>query len=166
MQIRKMLAAFISVVMMCSVVSVPAFAVDETQIVTDLVSPAYEYAMKTENYLTITSCALLATTSLVASADDSASLYQTTNGGPTHLSETLEIYKNTGNSYYAECTYITSGTLRVTGNNNTPDKTLSFTTEKRIDFLATTNESTLRFTAKLTPPSSTTPSQANITIGA
>lgn len=52
MQIRKMLAAFISVVMMCSVVSVPAFAVDETQIVTDLVSPAYEYAMKTENYLT------------------------------------------------------------------------------------------------------------------
>lgn len=30
MQIRKMLAAFISVVMMCSVVSVPAFAVDET----------------------------------------------------------------------------------------------------------------------------------------
>ena len=55
MQIRKMLAAFISVVMMCSVVSVPAFAVDETQIVTDLVSPAYEYAMKTENYLTITS---------------------------------------------------------------------------------------------------------------
>lgn len=114
----------------------------------------------------LTVCALLATTSLVASADDSASLYQTTNGGPTHLSETLEIYKNTGNSYYAECTYITSGTLRVTGNNNTPDKTLSFTTEKRIDFLATTNESTLRFTAKLTPPSSTTPSQANITIGA
>ena len=55
MQIRKMLAAFISVVMMCSVVSVPAFAVDETQIVTDLVSPAYEYAAKTENYLTITS---------------------------------------------------------------------------------------------------------------
>ena len=55
MQIRKMLAAFISVVMMCSVVSVPAFAVDETQIVTDLVSPAYEYAMKTENYITITS---------------------------------------------------------------------------------------------------------------
>ena len=87
----------------------------------------------------LTVCALLATTSLVASADDSASLYQTTNGGPTHLSETLEIYKNTGNSYYAECTYITSGTLRVTGNNNTPDKTLSFTTEKRIDFLATTN---------------------------
>lgn len=114
----------------------------------------------------LTVCALLATTSLVASADDSASLYQTTNGGPTHFSETLEIYKNTGNSYYAECTYITSGTLRVTGNNNTPDKTLSFTTEKRIDFLATTNESTLRFTAKLTPPSSTTPSQANITIGA
>ena len=55
MQIRKMLAAFVSVVMMCSVVSVPAFAVDETQIVTDLVSPAYEYATKTENYLTITS---------------------------------------------------------------------------------------------------------------
>lgn len=54
----------------------------------------------------LTVCALLATTSLVASADDSASLYQTTNGGPTHLSETLEIYKNTGNSYYAECTYI------------------------------------------------------------
>lgn len=46
MQIRKMLAAFVSVVMMCSVVSVPAFAVDETQIVTDLVSPAYEYATK------------------------------------------------------------------------------------------------------------------------
>ena len=41
--------------MMCSVVSVPAFAADETQIVTDLVAPAYEYAMSTESYLTITS---------------------------------------------------------------------------------------------------------------
>ena len=55
MQIRKMLAAFISFMMIYPVVSVSAFAVDETQIVTDLVSPAYEYAAKTENYLTITS---------------------------------------------------------------------------------------------------------------
>ena len=42
MQIRKMLAAFISFMMIYPVVSVSAFAVDETQIVTDLVSPAYE----------------------------------------------------------------------------------------------------------------------------
>lgn len=48
MQIRKMLAAFISFMMIYPVVSVSAFAVDETQIVTDLVSPAYEYAAKTE----------------------------------------------------------------------------------------------------------------------
>lgn len=40
MQIRKMLAAFISFMMIYPVVSVSAFAVDETQIVTDLVSPA------------------------------------------------------------------------------------------------------------------------------
>lgn len=55
MQIRKMFAAFVSAMMIFSVVNVYAFAVDETQIVTDLVSPAYEYAKKTENHLTITS---------------------------------------------------------------------------------------------------------------
>ena len=53
MQIRKMLAAFVSVVMMCSVVSVPAFAVDETQIVTDLVSPAYEYVFLSSKIVTL-----------------------------------------------------------------------------------------------------------------
>lgn len=55
MKLRKILAAFVSVVMMCSAVSVPAFATEETQIVTDLVSPAYEYATSTQSYLTITS---------------------------------------------------------------------------------------------------------------
>ncbi len=55
MQIRKILAAFVSVVTICSVISVPTFAAQETQIVTDLVSPAYEYAMSTKSYLTITS---------------------------------------------------------------------------------------------------------------
>ena len=42
MKIRKILAAFVSVVTICSVISVPTFAAQETQIVTDLVSPAYE----------------------------------------------------------------------------------------------------------------------------
>ena len=55
MKIRKILAAFVSVVTICSVISVPTFAAQETQIVTDLVSPAYEYAMSTKSYLTITS---------------------------------------------------------------------------------------------------------------
>ena len=55
MQIRKILATFVSVVMICTAVSVPAYAAQETQIVTDLVSPAYEYAMCTKSYLTITS---------------------------------------------------------------------------------------------------------------
>ncbi len=55
MKLRKILAAFVSVVMMCPVVSVPAFAAEETQIVTDSVSPAYEYATSTQSYLTITS---------------------------------------------------------------------------------------------------------------
>jgi len=55
MKIRKILAAFVSVVTICSVISVPTFAAQETQIVTDLVSPAYEYAMITKSYLTITS---------------------------------------------------------------------------------------------------------------
>lgn len=55
MKIRKILAAFVSVVTICSVISVPTFAAQETQIVTDLVSPAYEYAMCTKSYLTITS---------------------------------------------------------------------------------------------------------------
>ena len=40
MKIRKILAAFVSVVTICSVISVPTFAAQETQIVTDLVSPA------------------------------------------------------------------------------------------------------------------------------
>ncbi len=50
MKLRKILAAFVSVVMMCPVVSVPAFAAEETQIVTDSVSPAYEYATSTQSY--------------------------------------------------------------------------------------------------------------------
>ncbi len=55
MKIRKILATFVSVVMICTAVSVPAYAAQGTQIVTDLVSPAYEYTMITKSYLTITS---------------------------------------------------------------------------------------------------------------
>ena len=58
MHLRKMLAAFVSVMMMCSVVSVPAFATEETQIVSDLVSPAYENADTVKSTLAITSSTL------------------------------------------------------------------------------------------------------------
>lgn len=58
MKIRKILAAFVSVVTICSVISVPTFAAQETQIVTDLVSPAYEYAMSTVLFKRMLNCDL------------------------------------------------------------------------------------------------------------
>ena len=82
MQIRKMLAAFVSVMMMCSVVSVPAFATEETQIVSDLVSPAYENADTVKSTLAITS----------SSAECSSSCIGLSNVVQITVEQTLEKY--------------------------------------------------------------------------
>ena len=86
-------------------------------------------------------------------------------GGPTHLTEDFEIIKNTGNSYYAECTYITDGNLSIIGTNNTPSQNLYFTSAKRINFISTTYHDILTFTAKWSPRSSTTTGRANAVVG-
>ena len=109
---------------------------------------------------------MLATMSVSASAEVSLAFYKNIQGGPSHFSEDFWIYKNTGNSYYAECTYITSGTLTITGTNNTPNKYLEFSSEKRINFLSTTYEDTLTFTANYSVSSSTSYANANVTVGA
>ena len=114
--------------------------------------------------LSVIACATIAS-SLATSAGAyvEVDLYKNVNGGPSNLSESVEIYKNDANSYYAECTYISNGSVRVKGVNNTPSKALSFTTEDEINFLATTSDSYLEFTVTYTPSGTT--GQANMELG-
>ncbi len=113
----------------------------------------------------IMACTMISATGITVCAKDTANLYQNIQGGPIKLKDTLEIYKNTGNSYYAECTAITNGVLEVTGNNNTPDPFIRFYNPDTIDFVTTSNSNVLTFTAEWRPSNSGI-GRASVTIGA
>ena len=111
-------------------------------------------------------CAAMISAAAPAFAEAGLNFYINSGGGPAHFTENFSIYKNTGNEYYAECTYITSGSLSIAGTNNTPDQNLYFTSVKRINFKSTTYYDSLTFTAKWTPSSSTTTGRASAIVGA
>lgn len=110
-------------------------------------------------------CMLVNTITISAFAEGRLSMYHNIAGEPTDTTDTCWIYKNTGNSYYAQCTTLTNSTARVEGLNTTPDKVLSFTSTGRINFLATTYEDTLEFEGKMTIKNISNVAFANITIG-
>lgn len=119
----------------------------------------------------IMSCFLISAISVTslamsASADRAtANLYQNQGGGPAKLLETVSIYKNEGDSYYAECNEISFGSVNVKGENNVPNKKINFTSEGYIDFEATTDATTfITFKVTWTPRTYKTGS-ASVTIG-
>ena len=111
-------------------------------------------------------CMMASAIATSAFAEGRLSMYHNISGGPTDTTDTCWIYKNTGNSYYAQCTTLTNSTARVEGVNTTPDKVLSFTSTGRINFLATTYEDRLEFEGTMTIRNYSNVAFANITIGA
>ena len=111
-------------------------------------------------------CMIVSVIAMSAFAEGYLSMYHNISGGPTDTTDTCWIYKNTGNSYYANCTTLTNSTARVEGLNTTPDRVLSFSSTGRINFLATTYEDTLKFEGKMTIKNYNNVAFANITIGA
>lgn len=101
-----------------------------------------------------------------AFAEGYLNMYHNIQGGPTQSSTTCWVYRNTGNSYYAQCTSILNSTATVKGTNNTPNKSLYFSSEKRIDFLSTSNEERLYFEGTMNTTNISNYSKAYITIGA
>lgn len=110
--------------------------------------------------------AMVGSMATIASAEGYLTMYHNIQGGPTQSTDTCWVYKNTGNSYYAECTSLLNSTATVKGTNNTPNKSLYFSTEKRIDFLSTSDEDRLYFEGTMKTTNISNYSKAYITIGA
>lgn len=104
--------------------------------------------------------------SISAFAEGHLNMYHNIQGGPTKSTDECWVYKNTGYSYYAECTSLLNSMVTVTGINNTPDKRLYFGSEKRIYFLSTTPDDRLYFEGNMDINDVTNYSRAYITIGA
>lgn len=111
-------------------------------------------------------CMMACAISTSAFAEGVLNMYHTIGGGPTSTTDTCWVYRNYGNSYYAQCTTLTNSTARVEGINTTPDKILSFTSTGRINFLATTYDEKLYFEGKMTIKDTHDVAFANVTIGA